>query len=405
MNLGRTAGTLLSLVMAACSTNLSATSSPATVTATSLPSTTASADLATPTPVPGDSLLPLPPLSEARFEHSATLLEDGRVLVAGGRFISFDADHNVTARTLSSVEVFDPVTDTWSAGPALHQGRSQHTAIRLADGRVLVLGGRTEDGQIIGTAEVFDPETNAWTLAKDVPLDVATAIRLADERVLVIGYGADPNSLTPTAAVLDPSDGSWGPVRPIKGMSLSPVVALLGDGRVLAVGGFRADFGDGPPDPRAETALYDPSTDTWSAATAMNEPRLEPPIASLADGRVLVVSNASTEVFDPSTSTWTLSGAPLSLRETTWLVVLPDGRVLAIGDSAGSIDSKPIIEQYAEATGTWTIAAPFRVIEGLTATLLGDGRVLITGGLLECRFGQSCTSEVVLPDVEAFVPG
>jgi hypothetical protein len=388
----------LVLTVAACSTTV-----PPSPSAGSTPRPS-------PTRVPDSGpIVILPPLSEPRFVHSATLLDDGRVLIVGGRFLDFGGeDDEVRTNAIASVDVFDPTSETWSAGPPLSRPRMEHTAILLPDNRVLIVGGRShpEQAPVLGTAEVFDPGTDAWTSVEDVPLDVTTAMLLGDGRVLAIGRvaGGEPN--TSSSATFDPATGRWSPspVSLVTGMSQKPVGTVLDDGRVLVVGGARG-FGDGPAEPRAEAAIFDPASETWSAAPPMTSPRIEPAVARLADGRVLVVSGRSSELFNPATSAWTTSGGPSSERDATRLLVLGEDRVLAIGSYSGSIEAKPIIEAYDVALGDWTTIAPFRVIEGLTGTLLRDGRVLITGGFLECRFGQACENQVVLADTAILVPG
>ena len=92
-------------------------------------------------------------LSDARFGHSATLLRDGRVLVAGGGFLG---------GVLRSVEVYDPASEKWSNVEALDDARLQHTATLLSDGTVLLAGGRGQGG-ILNTCEVFNPATGEWS--------------------------------------------------------------------------------------------------------------------------------------------------------------------------------------------------------------------------------------------------
>ena len=112
-------------------------------------------------------------MSVGHADHTATLLNDGRVLVTGGR-------GKVTA-----VDLFDPTTDTWQTGASFAEWRAQHTATLLADGRVLVTGGVGK-----GTStEYFDPNTDTWTPGPDMeqPRYAHTATHLNDETMFLVG--------------------------------------------------------------------------------------------------------------------------------------------------------------------------------------------------------------------------
>jgi hypothetical protein len=163
------------------------------------------------------------PMGEARFEHTATLLPDGRVLVAGGR-----GPYGV----LSSAEIYDPVTNRWRATGALQAIHSVHTALLLEDGSVLVAGGDSVEGgaESIGTVERYDPVAAAWHVAGTAAswLD-PTAIRLGDGRVLVMdGRGG--------LDLYDPRTESSHHLANA-GHGFDFTATLLPDGRVLIAGG------------------------------------------------------------------------------------------------------------------------------------------------------------------------
>ena len=122
---------------------------------------------------PGDDM------SEARTGHTATLLQDGRVLVVGG---------SNGAGSLASAELFDPVTDTWSPAGAMKDARAAHTATLLDDGRVVIIGGE-QNGESLESVELYDALTGQWSSAPEmsVPRKNHTATLLADRRVLVSG--------------------------------------------------------------------------------------------------------------------------------------------------------------------------------------------------------------------------
>jgi choice-of-anchor C domain-containing protein len=136
------------------------------------------------------------PLATARYGHTATLLADGRVLVAGG--------YGTYGDYLASAELFNPATGTWSPTGSLATGRSSHTATLLKDGRVLVAGGY--DGTYLNSAELFNPATGAWSAADSLTLARRshTATRLRDGRVLTAGGVVVPPNHLVSAELHDP---------------------------------------------------------------------------------------------------------------------------------------------------------------------------------------------------------
>jgi hypothetical protein len=343
-------------------------------------------------------------LAEARYEHTATLLRDGRVLIAGGRQLTWDADNNIHAATLSTVELFDPATVTWMSGPALHEARSGHTATLLSDGRVLVLGGfsgSAPDG-LVHSAEVYDPTANRWTVI-DAPIGAAdhSATLLGDGRVLVVGWHREASG-TDAWAIFAPTSATWtAPKVTDLVLPLHTAVALR-DGTVLAAGGTHP-VTDGPPPPNAAAARFDPATGTWTAITPMGTPRLEFAAVLLEDGTVLAVDQGSAELFDPVRNQWSPTAGTDSPRLRPVPVALADGRVLLVGEQ-GQLGSKPILEIYDPSSATWSDAAAYPVTDGPTATRLRDGRVLIVGGLKTCFAGTGCSSDTLTGDTYLFDP-
>ena len=120
-------------------------------------------------------------LKTARFQHTATLVANGQVLVTGG------STAGTLGITLDSAELYNPVADTWTPAANMKTARSQHTATFLADGRVLVVGGYKDVA--LASAELYDPAANTWTPAANMKTDRSahTATLLADGRVLVVG--------------------------------------------------------------------------------------------------------------------------------------------------------------------------------------------------------------------------
>jgi hypothetical protein len=224
-------------------------------------------------------------------------LLDGKVLVAGG----FNRDQAVD---LSSAELYDPATGTWTAAGPMATARDFHTATLLFDGRVLVAGaaiGRTWTSR--ATAELFDPATGSWTSAGSMnsPRQLHCATLLPNGQVLVTG-GISDAIVLPQAELYDPATGTWRPTGSLSQGRTVHNAILLPNGKVLAVAGFN-DFSTLTDLDSAE--LYDPANGTWTAAGTLTTAREGQMATLLPSGQVLIAAG-----FHYSPSTW-LSSAEL----------------------------------------------------------------------------------------------
>ncbi|HVV01250.1 MAG TPA: kelch repeat-containing protein, partial [Verrucomicrobiae bacterium] len=181
------------------------------------------------------------PLNTPRYSHTATLLTDGRVLIAGGFGGSY----------LASTEIYDPFTGTCSAGPNMTTNRASHTATLLPNGKVLVVGGSIQVGffpTTLGSAELFDPVAGTWkqTGSLNTPRAGHTATLLANGKVLVTGGSIyDINTFTSTnmasAEIYDPASGLWSQVNPMSTPRGAHTATLLRNGKVLVAGGYETN--------------------------------------------------------------------------------------------------------------------------------------------------------------------
>jgi hypothetical protein len=221
-----------------------------------------------------------------RNAYTATVLGDGRVLVAGG---VVDTSGDVPMRTISTAELYDPATGRWTETGRLLKGRWGHTATLLRDGRVLVVGGITltkrNNAREVSTAEVYDPGLGTWTPAGDPGLSLSqlraqfASVLLRDGTVLVIGTGTGGVAL---AERYDPTAGSWSEAGALlERENAGGTLSLLADGRVLLAGG-----GDDPATATAE--IFDPGTGAWTLTASLPTPRDQHVALSLVDGSVLV---------------------------------------------------------------------------------------------------------------------
>lgn len=317
-----------------------------------------------------------------RAVHTATLLEDGRVLVAGGCTADGCGD---TERGQAS-ELFDPATQRFSPGPRMTIPRVGHTATRLLDGRVLVVGGyRGEGTEPEPTAELFDPVRDRWRRAGRLTVARAahTSVLLADGRVLVVGGVSGRNDFAVSAEIFEPADGSFRRVAAPATAHAAAAATRVADGRVLVLGG-QTDAGQ-------VTDLieaYDPARDRWTTAGRLGTARYKHGAVTLRTGDVLVVGGGepagdqdrklpTAELVDPRTgasrATADLVDARYKLPDA--VTVLDDGRVLVAGGSSRAEVFDPTQDRFTAVHGSLGDVRSFA-----TSTRLTDGRVLIVGG-------------------------
>ena len=260
-------------------------------------------------------------MATARAGHTATPLPDGRVLLAGGWS---------GARQLSTAEVYDPATRRFTAAGSMLRERSGHTATRLRDGRVLLAGG---DGGV-RQAEVYDARTGRFTAAGEMaePRQAPTATLLADGRVLVAGGSAGRDGVRASAEIYDPRTGQWSATGAMRTARHKHGAVALRDGRVLVVGGSDARDWRGR---HAGAEIYDPRTGRFAATARMGEPRFKLPgaVVLLGNGFPLIAGGGErVEWYDPAEEGFRPT---LGTLESAWMfstaTSLADGSVLILG--------------------------------------------------------------------------
>ncbi len=317
-----------------------------------------------------------------------TLLANGKVLAAGGRT-------SPAGTVFNTAEVYDPVSEQWTPTGPMNDFRWQHTATLLSDGRVLVAGGfgglptgtGTNDQPFVNSAEIYDPNTNAWTPtgSLNVRRALAAATLLPNGQVLVAGGRWCPSAppatcnftfRTATAELYNPATGTWTLTGSMTQARHTTASVLLQDGRVIVPAGFTA-AGNG-----TNADIYNPGTGTWTATSNLNVARARQGAMLLQDGRVMVVAGfpatQSTEIYNPSTNVWTLA-APLTSTGNRFnyaYTVMPNGKVLvASGVAAGSAVRNT--EEYDPASNTWTPQAPMNDSHASSSSLANSYRAIV----------------------------
>lgn len=297
----------------------------------------------------------------ARGFHTATLLGDGRVLITGGGPAAWIKD----GPYLASAELYDPATGTFSPTGDMTTPRENHTATLLLDGRVLIAGGNDTCDHAVASAELYDPRTDTFspTGSMGTARGYHTATLLLDGRVLIAGGNPANNAfntLIAKAEIYDPTTGKFSPTGPMATVRSFHAATLLADGRVLVTGGADTRH-DLPP-----AEIYDPTTGIFSVTGSVPTARRVFTTATLLnDGRVLVAGGgadyphrnflASAELFDPTAGTFSPTGSMSATR--TWLraSLLDDGRVLVTG-GYGELAPLASAEFYDPATGQFSPA-------------------------------------------------
>jgi hypothetical protein len=304
---------------------------------------------------------------EPRDGHSAVRLLDGRVLIVGGT-------EGSSGPELTSAELYDPATGTWTATGDMLRRPDGFSPTLLRDGRVLV-GDVDHLGadDLVHGAEVYDPASGTWTATAkmvkraDFPSDTAgwdTATLLGDGKVLLAEYRG-------AAQLYDPASRTWTATGKMITPRLGPTATLLSDGRVLVAGGQVW-----PGDWTQAAEIYDPVTGSWTEIADMQSgnPGGTLGIATqLPDGKGLVYSRMGSEVYDPATGTWTARTMPTKFLPDP-RALLSDGTVLT-GDCDAAL--------YDPRIGSLTTASSMLRCDDAGShsfTPLLDGTVLVAGG-------------------------
>lgn len=335
----------------------------------------------------GLGFTPTGSMQQTRESHTSSLLNDGRVLVVGGMHWAETVGCSLCPpwqlSALSSAELYDPAKGQFTLTGSMSVRRVFHTATVLEDGKVLVAGGDDRYSATYASAEVYDPATGLFTLTAGpmiTPRSGHTATRLANGKVLITG--GDNGGATAAAELYDPATQEF----TLTGSMITPrffhTATLLNDGRVLITGG---DTNGGV---TSAAELYDPTTGTFSATGSMSVPRTAHAAALLASGQVLVVGGASTngdtaaaDVFDPASGAFTSVGNMTSPRQSHTATTLPDGKVLIAGGINATV-ALSSAELFDPAAGVFTPVQPMESERAEhCAILLNTGAVLIAGGI------------------------
>ncbi len=333
-------------------------------------------------------------MNVARDGHTATLLPNGQVLVAGGN------NSTLASNSLASAELYNPATGNWTLTGSMTVPRASHQAVLLQNGQVLVAGGSNASGTL-ASAELYNPSTGTWAATGSM-----TAAR-SSFSMTVLQNGQVLAWQGTSADLYNPATGAWtatgGPTSSVGGANS----ALLPNGDVLAIG----ESLDTP------SELYDPSTGTWSTTGSTGTTMPNPILPEFSNGEVLatgsfasgVASDSTAALYDPSTGQFTLEAGPCSCRAYTGARLQTD-QVLVVGGAISKqaqpypiTDTINSAELWSLSTQSWTSTGNLHDSRsGATVTLLQNGQALVAGG--EQSTKQTNNQFVVLASAELYTP-
>lgn len=333
------------------------------------------------------------PMSLERAVHTATLLSDGQVLIAGG--------YGGQSQALASAEIFDPSTQRFSSTASMIVARALHSATLLCDlsaascgNRKVLIAGGLGDAGTLSSAELFDPSGGMFKSTGGMSTARAshTATRLQNGDVLITGGNLDgPGTPIAVTEVFNPSHGTFR----ISGKLITPrtyhTATLLTNGKVLITGGLDGSNQDSTAGALATAELYDASTGAFTATGRMISARVYHTATLLADGKVLIAGGKDTtgntlqtaELYDPSSGTFRATGRLVRQRFDHRAAPLPNGLVLLAGGYYDLDGSVPLLhaELYDPRSGTFAETGGLQLPhDAFAMTTLANGHVLLTGG-------------------------
>ena len=313
-----------------------------------------------------------------RYNHTATLLPSGVVLLAGGS----DTSGNI----LASAEIFNPMAGTFASTGNLNTGRAWDTATLLPNGLVLFVGGADANYNVLSSAELYNPATG--TFSQTGSLNTARFLHTAtllDNGMVLIAGGEDANGdMLASAELYNPATGTFSYTGNLNVGRAYHTATTLDSGQVLIAGGFDSSY-----NVDATAEVYDPTAATFTFTGSMNTARYTHTATLLNNGNVLIAGGydvnyntlASAEIFNPTTGAFTTTGSLIEGRGSPTATLLNDGQVLFVGGTDQGTNV-PDAELYDPVAASFSQSGtPSAALYLQTATLLPGGNLLLAGGV------------------------
>ena len=295
-----------------------------------------------------------------------------RLIVQGGPLQSSDFQPRLAfvalvllAVSLHATAPGSSATSSLTAGPPMQEPRSAHSATLLPDGKVLIAGGMRRNQDFYRSSELYDPATRKFERSGDMMMARVgqAAVLLPSGKVLIAG-GWVGHGCTDSAELYDPTTRRFSTIAKMSTRRGRPSATLLADGDVLIAGGADHDSPGGI----ASAELFHSATLSFQTIGPMHYARIAHTATLLKDGRVLIVGGrgdslaAVSELYDPNTRKFSETGRLITARYKHTAGLLPDGRVLIAGGSDerdwnGKLSSAeiydPAVGKFSAAAATW----------------------------------------------------
>jgi len=327
-------------------------------------------------------------MKTGRVKHAAAVIGD-KVLISGGSLAGNEP--------VSTAELWDRVTNTFSETGAMATKRTQHASVVLPSGKVLVVGGlsTTSTFSKLSSAELFDPATGAWSAAPSAPnaRQFAYGVLLKSGRVLIAGHGSK-------ADLYDPESNTWS-----SGGALTDATQGGGEGGLVALDDGRVAFVE-----YKRIHLYDPTANTWTDGPEFPADRVNYIAAALPGARVLVMAGngalpaggfgplTTGDIFSAASKTWTEKTTMTKGRIWGTATLRTPEELLVVGGTNDASEALSAAEVLAVKSNTWSSGGSLargRVFH--TASLLPNGHVLVVGGAPDQTATPTTSAELFVP--------
>jgi hypothetical protein len=278
-------------------------------------------------------------LPEAHWEAKAPLVtprDDFGLATVGGRAWVLGGSSGGSNR-LVSTEIYDPVADSWTPGPALPFGRSALRAIAVGD-TIYILGGASAEQPASESVQALDTKSNEWRTLAPLPAPlVGHAVAEAAGTIYVLG-GSSQGNIVGTTYAYTPATNAWQTLAPLPTPRENLAAAVL-NGKVYAIGGSV----NGTPSTAVE--IYDPANGNWTGGPALLGAMSDFGAAAY-EGRIHTMLNGVQQVFDPRANKWVTDSPMPTSRSGQGIAVIGESLYAIGGRAEGSQTDLGTVEAY-----------------------------------------------------------
>lgn len=308
---------------------------------------------------------PVADMINARADHTATLLADGKVFVFGGRQTGTAIVATTAATPIAAGEVYDPAGDTWTAVATASQpaARFGHAAAKGVDDKVYLWGGFSSTTVALATGARYAPGSDAWEARASMGTARAlhTLTKLSDDKLYAVGGQGASDAVLDTTEAHDAGANSWASAGTTQSARQGARASLLATGKLLYAGG--STTAETSPTPSVHADLYEVGVG-WSNAASMGRARSAHGQCILSGGKVLVSHGTTggtiSETYDAGGDAWTACNAPdqTTAKRYQEAAAVGTNQAVVCGGVDGSGYGHAAAELYTLGTNSWTRPDP-----------------------------------------------